>query len=73
MVDVVGIGEFIVVAEFWGGGSGPGEGDGLGLSICYGIAREHGGEISTFNPHPRGTGIVVEVPVGEVVRQEQAA
>ena len=47
----------------------PGEGDGLGLSICYGIVREHGGEISAFNLHPRGAAVVVELPVGEVVRQ----
>jgi two-component system NtrC family sensor kinase len=26
-----------------------GKGTGLGLSICYGIVREHGGEISCFN------------------------
>jgi signal transduction histidine kinase len=48
----------------------PGEGDGLGLSICYGIVREHGGEISAFNLHPRGAAVVVELPVGEVLRQE---
>jgi signal transduction histidine kinase len=41
-----------------------GEGAGLGLSICYGIVREHGGEISAFNLHPRGAGVVVELPVG---------
>ena len=43
-----------------------GEGAGLGLSICYGIVREHGGEISAFNLHPRGAAVVVEVPVGAV-------
>lgn len=48
----------------------PGEGDGLGLSICYGIVREHGGEISAFNLYPRGAAVVVELPVGEVLRQE---
>jgi signal transduction histidine kinase len=41
-----------------------GEGAGLGLSICYGIVREHGGEISAFNLHPRGAAVVVELPVG---------
>ncbi len=40
-----------------------GEGAGLGLSICYGIVREHGGEISAFNLHPRGAAVVVELPV----------
>ena len=48
----------------------PGKGDGLGLSICYGIAREHGGEISAFNLHPRGAAVVVELPIAEVMRQE---
>ncbi len=43
----------------------PGEGMGLGLSICYGIVREHGGEISAFNLHPRGAAVVLELPVGE--------
>jgi signal transduction histidine kinase len=42
----------------------PGEGMGLGLSICYGIVREHGGEISAFNLHPRGAAVVLELPVG---------
>jgi signal transduction histidine kinase len=49
----------------------PGDGDGLGLSICYGIVREHGGEISAFNLHPRGAAVVVELPLGEVVRNGQ--
>ncbi|CAN5445693.1 hypothetical protein BH10ACI4_BH10ACI4_11970 [soil metagenome] len=39
-----------------------GEGAGLGLSICYGIVREHGGEINAFNLHPRGAAVVVEMP-----------
>ncbi len=38
-------------------------GSGLGLSICYGIVREHEGEISAFNLHPRGAAVVVELPV----------
>jgi signal transduction histidine kinase len=41
-----------------------GEDAGLGLSICQGIVREHGGEISVFNLHPRGAAVVVELPVG---------
>ncbi|SFS07819.1 Histidine kinase-, DNA gyrase B-, and HSP90-like ATPase [Granulicella pectinivorans] len=44
----------------------PGEGAGLGLSICYGIVREHGGEISAFNLHPHGAAVVVELPVREM-------
>jgi signal transduction histidine kinase len=47
------------------------EGNGLGLSLCYGIVREHGGEISAFNLHPAGAAVVVELPVAEVVRSEQ--
>ncbi|MCU1319702.1 MAG: histidine kinase, partial [Edaphobacter sp.] len=42
-------------------------GAGLGLSICYGIVREHGGEISVFNLHPHGAAVAVELPVRECV------
>ncbi len=42
------------------------QGAGLGLSICYGIVREHGGEISAFNLHPRGAAVVVELPLSAV-------
>lgn len=49
----------------------PGDGDGLGLSICYGIVREHGGEISAFNLHPRGAAVVIELPIDRVVREEK--
>jgi len=38
-----------------------GKGTGLGLSICYGIVKEHGGDIVAHN-HPDG-GAVVEVRV----------
>jgi two-component system NtrC family sensor kinase len=38
-----------------------GKGTGLGLSICYGIIKEHGGDIRAFN-HPEG-GAVLEVLV----------
>ena len=31
-----------------------GKGTGLGLSICYGIVKEHGGEIQVRNSPPRG-------------------
>jgi two-component system NtrC family sensor kinase len=46
---------------------GVGKGTGLGLSICYGIVKEHGGEISAHN-HPHGGALVkVRIPaaVGE--------
>lgn len=36
-----------------------GKGTGLGLSICYGIVKEHGGDITAFN-HPEG-GAVFQV------------
>jgi two-component system, NtrC family, sensor kinase len=46
---------------------GVGKGTGLGLSICYGIVKEHGGEISAQN-HPAGGALLqVRLPlaVGE--------
>jgi PAS domain S-box-containing protein len=46
---------------------GVGKGTGLGLSICYGIVKEHGGEISAGN-HPSGGALLqVRLPmaVGE--------
>lgn len=48
----------------------PVEGAGLGLSICYGIVREHGGEIAAFNLHPHGAAVVVDLPLGAVVKEE---
>ena len=41
-----------------------GKGTGLGLSICYGIVREHGGEILCHNnPDSEGATFVVRVPL----------
>jgi len=41
-----------------------GKGTGLGLSICYGIVREHGGEISCTNNDQRpGATFVVRLPL----------
>lgn len=51
---------------------GVGKGTGLGLSICYGIVKEHGGEISAHN-HPTGGAVVtVRIPaaVGEPAMTE---
>jgi two-component system NtrC family sensor kinase len=42
---------------------GVGKGTGLGLSICYGIVKEHGGEISAQN-HPSGGALLqVRLPL----------
>ena len=41
---------------------GLGKGPGLGLSICYGIVKEHGGEISAVNLVPAGACIVIDLP-----------
>jgi two-component system, NtrC family, sensor kinase len=41
-----------------------GKGTGLGLSICYGIMREHGGEISCFNNiNGPGATFLLRVPI----------
>jgi PAS domain S-box-containing protein len=41
-----------------------GKGTGLGLSICYGIVREHGGEIVCHNnPDSEGAIFIVRLPV----------
>jgi PAS domain S-box-containing protein len=42
-----------------------GEGTGLGLSICYGILKEHGGEITVRNVPPRGASFSVFLPCVE--------
>ncbi|HEY2232258.1 MAG TPA: hypothetical protein VGK01_02165 [Candidatus Angelobacter sp.] len=35
----------------------------MGLSICYGIVKEHGGEIHAENLEPHGARIALELPV----------
>jgi len=43
-----------------------GEGTGLGLSICYGIVRDHGGEILCHNNvGAEGATFIVRLPVVE--------
>ena len=42
-----------------------GEGTGLGLSICYGIIKQHGGDIEISSAEGRGTTVTVTLPVGE--------
>ena len=40
-----------------------GKGTGLGLSICYGIIKEHGGEIQVRNSPPRGATFTITLPL----------
>jgi signal transduction histidine kinase len=47
-----------------------GKGTGLGLSICYGIVKEHGGEIHAVNLQPRGARIAMELPLYAAVALE---
>lgn len=42
-----------------------GKGTGLGLSICYGIIKEHDGEIRLENLEPHGARVSVELPLSE--------
>ena len=49
-----------------------GKGTGLGLSICYGIIKEHGGEVSARNRPQGGAIITVRLPAaGRVVSPEK--
>ena len=53
-----------------------GKGTGLGLSICYGIVKEHGGEIQVHNSPPRGATFTILLPhlvVAPFSRVENAA
>lgn len=50
-----------------------GQAGAAGLSVCRGIVREHGGEISAFNLHPYGAAVVVELPVREHLAQDFSA
>jgi len=44
---------------------GIGQGAGLGLSVCFGIAQEHGGHIRLEEGTVRGAHFVVELPVAQ--------
>src|SRR3984957_2848863 len=50
-----------------------GKGTGLGLSICYGIIKEHDGEIRLSNLQPHGSRVTVELPLGELKELSGAA
>jgi two-component system NtrC family sensor kinase len=50
-----------------------GKGTGLGLSICYGIIKEHDGEIRIENIEPHGARVTVELPLAEVRSSKTAA
>jgi two-component system NtrC family sensor kinase len=41
----------------------PGKGTGLGLSICYGIVKDHGGEITASNIEGGGACITIKLPL----------
>jgi two-component system, NtrC family, sensor kinase len=44
---------------------GVGKGPGLGLSVCYGIVKQHGGEIRAFNVEPHGAGVTIELSAAQ--------
>jgi signal transduction histidine kinase len=44
---------------------GVGKGPGLGLSVCFGIVKQHGGEIRAHNLEPNGACITVELPTAQ--------
>jgi signal transduction histidine kinase len=44
-----------------------GKGTGLGLSICYGIVKEHGGDIHAMNMEPTGARVTLDLPISEAV------
>jgi two-component system NtrC family sensor kinase len=50
-----------------------GKGTGLGLSICYGIIKEHGGEIVARNRDEGGAAIEIRLPASEKVALPEVA
>lgn len=47
-------------------------GTGLGLSVCYGIAREHDGEITATNGE-KGACVTVTLPIGQIPNRQWPA
>jgi two-component system NtrC family sensor kinase len=50
---------------------GVGRGTGLGLSICYGIVKQHGGEIYAQNMPPTGACVSMELRIAAESKKEQ--
>jgi PAS domain S-box-containing protein len=50
-----------------------GKGTGLGLSICYGIVKEHGGDITAHNDPAGGAVVEVRLPASERALPIEAA
>jgi two-component system NtrC family sensor kinase len=50
-----------------------GKGTGLGLSICYGIVKEHGGDITARNREEGGATIAVRLPASAAVAPAEVA
>lgn len=48
-----------------------GKGTGLGLSICYGIIKEHGGDISAANREEGGALVKVQLPAASSVSSDE--
>jgi len=50
-----------------------GKGTGLGLSVCYGIVKEHQGEISCHNNERSGATFVIKLPAIKASEEEPVA
>ena len=50
-----------------------GKGTGLGLSVCYGIAKERGGDLRIENLKPQGARVTIELPVADSPAQPLVA
>jgi two-component system, NtrC family, sensor kinase len=50
-----------------------GKGTGLGLSVCYGIAKERGGDLRIENVEPHGARVTIELPIADALAQTLAS